>query len=188
VTLLGESPQPSDLLAFQVLLGLLLSNGPGTISAQGAKGAVSADGPENPGRVQLNKAMVGFLTHTGYAHGGNGYDGIEFLIQQFRGAGLSDPADPEHGLDLRALASPYATEYARQRSERKSAGAAATSKIPGVNHPVFKDRSVNHDPREVFVHDFFLRRGEYNVFHEYYRRSCRLSSTPAPPATCTAST
>lgn len=169
LTLLGENPQPSDLLAFRVLLGLLLSNGPGTISAQGAKGAVSADGPENPARVQLNKATVGFLTHTGYAHGGNGYDGIEFLIQQFSGAGLSDPADPDHGLDLRALAALYATEYARYRSQRKSAGPAATRKIPGVNHPVFKDRSVNHDPREVFVHDLFVRRGEYNVFHEYYR-------------------
>jgi len=33
---------------------LLLTNGPGAISAQGAKGAVSADGPETPGRVQLN--------------------------------------------------------------------------------------------------------------------------------------
>lgn len=169
LTLLGENPQPSDLLAFRVLLGLLLSNGPGTISAQGAKGAVSADGPENPARVQLNKAMVGFLTHTGYAHGGNGYHGIEFLIQQFRGTGLTDPADPDHGLDLCALAALHATEYARYRSERKSGGTAATRKIPGVNHPVFKDRSVNHDPREVFVHDFFVQRGEYNVFHEYYR-------------------
>jgi hypothetical protein len=112
---------------------------------------------------------VVFLPPTGYAHGGNGYDGIEFLIQQFSGAGLSDPADPDHGLDLRALAALYATEYARYRSRRKSAGPAATRKIPGVNHPVFKDRSVNHDPREVFVHDLFVRRGEYNVFHEYYR-------------------
>jgi hypothetical protein len=40
--------------------------GPGAISAQGAKGAVSADGPESPERVQLNKALVGFLTHSGF--------------------------------------------------------------------------------------------------------------------------
>ena len=32
-------PKPEDLFAFQMLVGLLLSNGPGTISAQGAKGA-----------------------------------------------------------------------------------------------------------------------------------------------------
>ncbi|HYN64221.1 MAG TPA: hypothetical protein VES36_06410, partial [Candidatus Limnocylindrales bacterium] len=46
--LLGLPPKPADLFSFQVLVGLLLSNGPGTISAQGAKGAVSADGPEDP--------------------------------------------------------------------------------------------------------------------------------------------
>ena len=63
----------------QILIGLLISNGPGSITAQGAKGAVAADGPQTPSRVQINKAMVGFLTHSGYSHGGNG----------FRGHGLS---------------------------------------------------------------------------------------------------
>ncbi len=62
VALLGLAPQPANLFAFQTLVGLLLTNGPGAISAQGAKGAVSADGPETPERVQLNKALVGFLT------------------------------------------------------------------------------------------------------------------------------
>ena len=75
----GSRRKPADLFAFQTLVGLLLTNGPGAISAQGAKGAVSADGPETPERVQLNKALVGFLTHSGYAHGGNGYEGIAFL-------------------------------------------------------------------------------------------------------------
>src|SRR5206468_9675367 len=85
VALLGETPQPSDLFAFQTLVGLLLTgNGPGAITLQGAKGAVSADGPQTPERVQLNKALVGFLTHSGYAHGGNGYEGIAFLTEQFR--------------------------------------------------------------------------------------------------------
>ena len=84
VALLGQRPSEDDLFAFQTLVGLLLTNGPGTISAQGAKGAVSADGPEQPQRVQLNKAMLGFLTHCGYAHGGNGYEGVAFLLEQFR--------------------------------------------------------------------------------------------------------
>ena len=79
--------EAGDLFAFQTLVGLLLTNGPGAISAQGAKGAVSADGPETPERVQLNKALVGFLTHSGYTHGGNGYEGIAFLIKQFRESG-----------------------------------------------------------------------------------------------------
>ena len=168
VALLGIEPQPSNLFAFQTLVGLLLTNGPGAISAQGAKGAVSADGPESPERVQLNKALVGFLTHSGYAHGGNGYEGIAFLTEQFRDTGLTDPGDPNHGIDLKALANRYVASYARYKAERKGAGSLDIQKVPGVNHPVFKDRPVNVDPREAYVREVFAKRGEYNVFHEYY--------------------
>jgi succinyl-CoA synthetase alpha subunit len=168
VALLGQDPQPANLFAFQTLVGLLLTNGPGAISAQGAKGAVSADGPESPERVQLNKGLVGFLTHSGYAHGGNGYEGIAFLLAQFRDSGLKDPTDPGHGIDLTALAMRYVDEYARYKSQKKTAGSLDIQKIPGVNHPVFKDRPVNYDPREVYVRELFAKRGEYNAFHEYY--------------------
>jgi succinyl-CoA synthetase alpha subunit len=168
--LLAQEPKPAELFAFQTLLGLLLTgNGPGAISSQGAKGAVSADGPETPDRVQLNKALIGFLTHCGYAHGGNGYEGIAFLIEQFRETGLADPANPNHGLDLEGLASRCADEYARYKSNKKSAGSLDIKKIPGVNHPVFKDKPVNYDPREVFLWNLEQSRGEYNVFHNYYR-------------------
>ena len=81
-----------EIFEFSTLLGLIITNGPGTISAQGSKGAVSADGPEVPERVQINKATIGFLTHTGFAHGGNGYEAIEFLIERFKEKGLKDPA------------------------------------------------------------------------------------------------
>jgi len=168
VALLGLTPQPADLFAFQTLVGLLLTNGPGAISAQGAKGAVSADGPESPDRVQLNKALVGFLTHTGYAHGGNGYEGIAFLLEQFREARLNDPTDANHGIDLKALAMRYVEEYAKYKSDKKTAGSLDIQKIPGVNHPVFRDKPVNYDPREVYVRELFAKRGEYNVFQEYY--------------------
>jgi succinyl-CoA synthetase alpha subunit len=168
LALLGDAPTSGTLFVFQTLVGLLLSNGPGTISAQGAKGAVAADGPESPERVQLNKALVGFLSHSGFAHGGNGYEGIAFLVEQFRATGLVDPADPAHGIDLQALAARCAAEYARYKSGKKSVGSLDIQKLPGVNHPVFKDKPVNYDPREVWVHDLFTRHGEYNVFHEYY--------------------
>ena len=149
--------------------GLLLTNGPGAISAQGAKGAVSADGPENPERVQLNKALIGFLTHTGYAHGGNGYEGIAFLIEQFRDSGLDDPADPDHGIDLKALAARYGRAVRAVQGQKKTPAASTSRSCPGVNHPVFKDKPVNHDPREVFIAKLFEERGEYNVFHAFYR-------------------
>jgi succinyl-CoA synthetase alpha subunit len=168
--LLGEaSPTASHLFVFQTLVGLLLSNGPGTISAQGAKGAVAADGPETPERVPLNKAVIGFLSHTGFAHGGNGYEGIAFLVNQFRDSGLTDPGDPGHGIDLKALAARYAAEYADYRSSKRAAGSLDLQMIPGINHPVFRDKPVNYDPREVWVRELFAQRGEYNAFHEYYR-------------------
>jgi succinyl-CoA synthetase alpha subunit len=167
--LLGRDARPDEQFAFRALVGLLLTNGPGAITLQGAKGAASADGPENPERVQLNKAMLGFLTHSGYAHGGNGYEGIAFLIEQFQETALIDPSNPNHGLDLAALARRCAEAYARYKSSKKAAGSLELKKIPGVNHPVFKDKAVNHDPREVYIWKLFKDRGEYDVFHDYYR-------------------
>jgi len=167
--LLDLEPGPDDLFAFKTLAGLLLTNGPGAISAQGAKGAVSADGPESPERVQLNKALVGFLSHTGYTHGGNGYEGIAFLIEAFRDTPLSDPSDAGHGVDLRKLAARAVEHYAQYKARKKNAGSLDIAKLPGVNHPVFKDRPVNHDPREVFIANLCEQRGEYNAFHAFYR-------------------
>ena len=156
------------LEAARSMLGLVASNGPGTISAQGAKGAVSADGPEAPERVQINKAYAGFLTHTGYAHGGNGFEAMRFLIGRFRDLSLPDPGDPDHGLDLSAIAAAYAKEYKVYKGEAKAAGNLSYEKIPCVNHPVFKGKDVNFDPREVYVRELFEKRSSYNVFHDFY--------------------
>jgi hypothetical protein len=169
VALIGQEPEPADLFAFQTLVGLLLTNGPGAISAQGAKGATSADGPEAPGRVQFNKALVGFLTHSGYAHGGNGYEGVAFLLERFKGVKLADASDPKHGLDLKAMATEFARTYGEERVKRKEVGAESAQALPCINHPVFKGKPVNVDPREEFVRKLFEERGEYNVFHDYYR-------------------
>ncbi len=168
LALLGNRPNEEALYAFSVLLGLIITNGPGTISAQGAKGAVSADGPEAPERVQVNKGYIGFLTHTGYAHGGNGFEAIAFLLDRFRDSGLSSPSHSDHGMDLAAMATDYAKEYKAYKTKAKAVGNLSYAKIPCVNHPVFKGEDVNYDPREVFVNDLFKKRGSYNVFHEFY--------------------
>ncbi len=169
LALTGRRPGEAELFSYQVLLGLLLTNGPGTISAQGAKGAVSADGPESPERVQINKAMVGFLTHTGFSHGGNGFEGIQFLLEQFEGLRLEDPASAGHGLDVRAMATRYAQAYKQDKAKRRETSGDGTRAIPGVNHPVFRGKLVNTDPREAFVGRLMLERDERNVFHDYYR-------------------
>lgn len=166
--LLGQKPNEAELFAFSILLGLLITNGPGTISAQGAKGAVSADGPEVPGRIQINKGYIGFLSHTGYAHGGNGYEAIAFLMERFADSGLTDPGDPNHGLDLNNLAINYAKEYKAYKIKAKADGNINYAKIPCINHPIFKDQDVNFDPREVFVDDLFKKRGAYNIFQDFY--------------------
>jgi succinyl-CoA synthetase alpha subunit len=164
----GKKPTPEQSLPLQILIGLLISNGPGSISAQGAKGAVSADGPQTPGRVQINKAMVGFLTHTGYSHGGNGFEGMAFLLERFKDVDLKNPTDPNHGIDLKAMAIAFATSYKTEKSAAKEAGSELRA-LPGVHHPVFKGKPVNHDPRERFIAKFLAERGDYNIFHAFYR-------------------
>lgn len=86
--------------------------------------------------------MIGFLSDSGFAHGANGYEGIAFLVEQFRDSGLGDPGDPDHGIDLKALAASYVADYANYKSVKKSAGSLDIHKIPGINHPVFKDKQT----------------------------------------------
>ena len=169
LALTGKRPTAAEALPLQILIGLLISNGPGSITAQGAKGAVAADGPQTPGRVQINKAMVGFLTHSGYSHGGNGFEGMAFLLEQFKDAGLENPSDPKHGLDLKAMATRFAEAYRDEKSQSKESGFEGPRALPGVHHPIFKGKPVNYDPRERFIAEFMAKRGDYNVFHAFYR-------------------
>ncbi len=164
----GKKPTGEEAAPLQMLIGLLISNGPGAISAQGAKGAVAADGPQTPSRVQINKAMVGFLTHTGYSHGGNGFEAMAFLLEQFKNADLKDPTDPNHGLDLKAMATAFARTYKAEKVAAREVGGEVRA-LPGVHHPVFKGKPVNHDPRERFIAEFMAEKGDYNVFHAFYR-------------------
>ena len=169
LALTGKRPTEAEARPLQILIGLLISNGPGSISAQGPKGAVAADGPQTPGRVQINKAMVGFLTHTGYSHGGNGFEGMAFLLEQFRNTGLTNPTDSTHGLDLKAMALKFAEAYREEKTQSKESGFDGPRALPGVHHPIFRGKPVNYDPRERFIAGFMDKRGDYNVFHAFYR-------------------
>ncbi|MEM6578042.1 MAG: CoA-binding protein [Pseudomonadota bacterium] len=167
LALTGKKPSGEEALPLQILVGLLISNGPGAISAQGAKGAVASDGPQTPERVQINKGMLGFLSHCGYSHGGNGFEGIAFLLEQFKECDLTDPTDPDHGLNLREMAKAFASRYKAKKKSAKALGQEVPA-LPGVHHPVFKGKAVNFDPRERFIADFMQKRGDYNVFHAFY--------------------
>ena len=169
LALTGKKPTEAEARPLQILIGLLISNGPGSITAQGAKGAVAADGPQTPGRVQINKAMIGCLSHCGYSHGGNGYEGMAFILEQFKASNLKDPTDPNHGLDLKAMATRFSESYKEEKAQSKEAGAGEPRALPGVHHPIFKGKPVNYDPRERFIAEFMAKLGDYNIFHAYYR-------------------
>ena len=145
----------------------MISNGPGAISAQGAKGAVSADGPQTPERVQINKAMVGFLTHTGYSTAATASKAWPSSSIDSR-KGLVDPTDPNTASTSKTMAIDFARPTSAKR-QKEGAGHGGPRALPGVHHPVFKGKPVNYDPRERFIAQFLEERGDYNIFHHFYR-------------------
>jgi citrate synthase len=160
--LFGRVPGTPELVEFQALLGLTITNGPGTLSAKGAKGSVSA-------RNDISMAFVGFLANTGRAHGGNGYEAIEFLVEQFKGVTLPDPGDPAHGLDLKRMANEAARTYGSYKKQALEAEDGPVRPIPCINHPIFRGNHINVDPREQFVAGAMAEKGVYNAFWEFYR-------------------
>ena len=182
LALIGRKPTEREARPLQILTGLLISNGPGSITAMGAKGAVSADGPQTPARVHINKAMLGCLSHCGFSHGGNGYEGMAFLLERFEGTGLEDPTDPDHGIDLAAMATSFAESYRAQKIQSRETGTAEQRALPGVHHPVFRGKPVNYDPRERFIARYLEEHGDYNIFHAFYRELVQaLYDTGASP-------
>jgi succinyl-CoA synthetase alpha subunit/citrate synthase len=160
--LFARVPDPGELLELQTLLGLTITNGPGTLSSKGAKESVSA-------RNDISMAFVGFLSNTGRAHGGNGYEAVEFLVEQFKGVTLADPADKAHGLDLKAMANKAAKAYGARKKQAQEGEEGVVRPIPCINHPVFRGNKINVDPREQFVSGLLTEKGIYNVFWEFYR-------------------
>ena len=154
LALIGRKPTEREARPLQILTGLLISNGPGAITAQGAKGAVSADGPQTPGRVQINKAMVGFLSHCGYSHGGNGYRGHGLPARTLPGQRPQGPDRPQprhrpegHGQVVRRGLSRAEDAIARVRCCR--AARAAGRAPPGLQGQARQLRPARALHREI---------------------------------------
>jgi succinyl-CoA synthetase alpha subunit/citrate synthase len=156
----GEAPKGKQLKEFAALIALTLTNGPGTISAKGAKESVSA-------RNNISTAFAGFLSNTGLSHGGSGYEAVEFLLKSFEGIKLKDPEDTG-ATDLKKLATKVAIDYKKYKEDAKLRGASSYDRIPCINHPVFKGKRVNIDPREDFIYKRFRKEGIGNIFWEFY--------------------
>jgi len=159
-TVFGEAPKGKQLKEFAALLALTLTNGPGTLSAKGAKESVSA-------RNNISTAFAGFLANTGLSHGGSGYEAVEFLLKSFDGAEIKDPEDTK-AADLKKLSKKVAIEYKKYKDEAKFKGATSYDRIPCINHPVFKGKRINIDPREDFIYKRFKKEKIGNIFWEYY--------------------
>ncbi len=158
----GERPRPFEAELVEKLLIASLSNGPGTISAQGAK--LSASAGNTP-----NTAMIATLATVGEVHGGNGRRGVRYLIDIFQHADLEDPWNKDHGIDLDGIVRETVDRFARRKAAAKEAG-TDYERIPCVGHPVFREDPVNYDPRERVIAKTLEEKGLYNVFYDFYHR------------------
>ena len=154
----GELPKDEfeEKLAEMTLIASL-TNGPGTISAQGAKLSTSAGN-------RPNTAMIGTLASLGLTHGGNGAKAVRYLLGWFSGVEIKDPYAK---FDVKIMAVAAVHEFKKIKTAAKDAG-IEYERIPCLGHPVFNKDAVNHDPREVVIRNFIKESGKTNVFLEFY--------------------
>jgi len=159
----GEEPRkPFEARLVEMTLTASLTNGPGTISAQGAKLATSAGNTPNT-------AMIATLATLGEDHGGNGRRAVKFLANIFRDTQMNDPYNPNHGLDLAAMALDYARKFRQIKDLAKEDG-VDYERIPCLGHPVFANEPVNYDPRERVLSQYMAEHGIYNIFLDFYHK------------------
>jgi len=162
----GQGPtRPFEPRLVEMTLMASLTNGPGTISAQGAK--LSASAGNTP-----NTAMIATLATLGEDHGGNGRRAVKFLARAFRETDVTDPYRPDHGLDIAAMALDRATAFKKAKAAAREAG-VEYERIPCLGHPVFNTQPVNYDPRERAIAEYMEAEGIYNVFMDYYHHLAR---------------
>ncbi len=157
----GYEPDDKELLEFNTLLALTLTNGAGTLSAKGAKESVSA-------RNHISMTYTGFLSNTGLAHGGSGFEAVEYLMESFEKYSKRADIQKLDGVKIKKLAVDAAVRYKAYKDEQKAKGARNYKRIPCINHPVFKGKPINIDPREDFIYRKFKTDGIGNVFWDFY--------------------
>jgi len=157
---LGRRPRNFEAKAVEKCLIGALTNGPGTISAQGAKLSTSAGNAPNT-------AMIATLACIGDVHGGNGRRAVEYLCRIFANVDIQDPWNPDHRIDIEAIVEAEAAHFSKARAAAKEAG-TDYRRIPCLGHPVFKDNPVNYDPREQAVAEYLEKEGLCNVFLQFY--------------------
>ncbi len=161
ISLFNDEPTEESQIEFRALLALTLTNGPGTLSAKGAKESVSA-------RNNISTAFTGYLSNTGLAHGGSGYEAIRFLLDSFSDVKIKDPTKTDNNIELKKLADRVAVDYREYKNSAKSKGKLNYKRIPCINHPVFKGKRINIDPREDFIRKYLISKNIHNLFWDFY--------------------
>ena len=157
----GELPRFSfEEKLMEMSISASLTNGPGTISAQGAKLSTSAGNSPNT-------AMIATLSTIGTIHGGNGSKATRFLLDVFRELNLKNPYDPDHGLNLNKIVKNVVSKFMKTKIAAKEAG-MDYERIPCLGHPVFRTEAVNFDPREQIIYKYIKDNKKYNIFLEFY--------------------
>jgi len=155
----GDMPKDSfEERVAELTLIASLTNGPGTISAQGAKLSASAGNAPNT-------AMISTLSAIGLVHGGNGSRAVEFLLECFASVEMEDPYATL--ATLQETASRVASDFKKRKMAAKEAG-FEYRRIPCLGHPVFRTDPVNYDPREQVIYRYIADSGRTNVFLEFY--------------------
>ena len=163
---LGQPPRHTfEPRLFEMVLTASLTNGPGTISAQGAK--LSASAGNSP-----NTAMIATLASIGTVHGGNGQQAARLLVDVFGPTRMTDPYDPKNAPDLDALVRGFVDGFKERKSVAKDTG-VEFEKVPCLGHPVFNKEPVNYDPRERVLSAWMTQHKIYNVFLDFYHRLSR---------------
>ena len=150
----------SDLI--EMLLIASLTNGPGTISAQGAKLSASAGNPPNA-------AMIATLASIGSVHGGNGAKAAELMIKTFRGSDITNPYSSKAVAKARELAKKKTAELAKIKLIAKEAD-IEFERIPCLGHPVYRNDIINYDPRERIIAQYLQKHKIHHAFFEFYHQ------------------
>ena len=155
----GELPRDEfEERLVEMALIAAMTNGPGTISAQGTK--MSASAGNSP-----NTAMIGSLATIGTVHGGNGAKAVEYLLKIFSQHEIKNPYDTK--VNIKRIAHRVAQDFKKRKMAAKEA-AIEYSKIPCLGHPVFRNDPVNYDPREQVIYAYIKKNGKMNIFLEFY--------------------
>ena len=135
--LFGRAPRSGASVRLPDTDGPAVDQRPGAISAQGARAPCPPMARNRRSACNSTKGARRVLTHTGYAHGGNGYEGDRVssgAIPRFRAEGSPTQA---YGIDLKALALRYVDSDRPTSRTRRRRAASISRRFRAENHPVF---------------------------------------------------